>query len=46
MKKQLVLLENFDVHNRIPWIAWEFVKEYACLNQLGRELFNKYAKKQ
>ena len=45
MKKQLVLLENFDVHNRIPWIAWEFVKEYACLNQLGRELFNKYAKK-
>ena len=40
--KKYILCTYFEVHNRIPQLAWEFVKEYASLNDQGRKIIYDY----
>lgn len=43
--KKYILDTYFEEHNRIPPIAWNFVKEYASLNDQGRKLIFDYMKR-
>lgn len=43
--KKYILCTFFEVYNRIPQMAWEFAKEYSCLNDQGQTLIFDYMKR-
>lgn len=36
--KKFILATDFEIHNKIPLLAWEFIKEYSSLNQKRRNI--------